>query len=244
MELGKKIVKIRKDNNLTQEDLAEMYYVSRQTISSWENSKSYPDLDILIKISNDFSISLDVLLKGDEKMVTNISKSQKDSKRYKNILTIISIGFILILILFGIYSISYYSSKDKVENKFNASLKANNFKKNRDGYYSYKYKDNIIYGVPNQKMPSLFDFSLDFHAKYIYLDIFNIDGTYATGTWNYYNDYDLTLYNKNDIVISELNSKKDNIEDINIFCKMLGITEKELQEIIYKGNDLYKEFYN
>ena len=57
MEIGKKIANIRKENNLTQEDFAEKYNVSRQTISSWENGKSYPDLTILVKISNDFNIS-------------------------------------------------------------------------------------------------------------------------------------------------------------------------------------------
>ena len=63
MELGKNIIKIRKQNNLTQDDFAEKYFVTRQTISNWENSKSYPDLETLIKISDDFNISLDILLK-------------------------------------------------------------------------------------------------------------------------------------------------------------------------------------
>ena len=62
MDFGNKICKIRKDNNLTQEEFAERYNVTRQTVSSWENCKSYPDLDTLVRISDDFSISLDVLL--------------------------------------------------------------------------------------------------------------------------------------------------------------------------------------
>ena len=80
MEIGKKIAKIRKDNKLTQDDLAEKYFVTRQTISNWENGKSYPDLETLVKISDDFKISLDKLLKEDNKMVKDISKKQK---RYK-----------------------------------------------------------------------------------------------------------------------------------------------------------------
>ena len=54
MELGKNIIKIRKQNNLTQDDFAEKYFVTRQTVSNWENSKSYPDLETIIKISDDF----------------------------------------------------------------------------------------------------------------------------------------------------------------------------------------------
>src|SRR5574344_1353754 len=69
MELGKRIVKIRKDNKLNQDDFAEKYYVTRQTISNWENEKSYPDLETLVKISNDFNISLDTLLKEDDRII-------------------------------------------------------------------------------------------------------------------------------------------------------------------------------
>jgi len=102
MELGKNIVKIRKDNKLTQDDLAEKYYVTRQTISNWENGKSYPDLETLVKISNDFNISLDVLLKEDNKMVKDISKKQKDYKWFKIFVIILNIIGIVCLIYFMI----------------------------------------------------------------------------------------------------------------------------------------------
>ena len=48
MQLGQTIVKIRKDNGLTQEDFANKYNVTRQTVSNWENEKSYPDLRIVL----------------------------------------------------------------------------------------------------------------------------------------------------------------------------------------------------
>ena len=63
MELGKRITEIRKQNNMTQEDLAEKFHVTRQTISNWENGKSYPDLESLILISEQFDISVDMMLK-------------------------------------------------------------------------------------------------------------------------------------------------------------------------------------
>lgn len=52
---------------MTQENVAEKINVSRQTISNWENEKSYPDIISVIELSNLYSISLDDLLKGDEK---------------------------------------------------------------------------------------------------------------------------------------------------------------------------------
>ena len=44
MQLGQTIQKIRKENHLTQEEFAEIFHVTRQTVSNWENEKSYPDL--------------------------------------------------------------------------------------------------------------------------------------------------------------------------------------------------------
>lgn len=104
MEIGKNIVKIRKDNNLTQDDLANKYFVTRQTISNWENGKTYPDLETLVKISNDFNISLDILLKEDNKMIKDISKKQK---RYKWIIIPIILYAILVIGILGIIIYAY-----------------------------------------------------------------------------------------------------------------------------------------
>ena len=101
MELGKKLVKIRKSNKLTQDDLANKYYVTRQTISNWENGKSYPDLETLVKISNDFNISLDVLLKEDDKMIKDITDKQKKYESSKIVILLINIMAIICLIYFG-----------------------------------------------------------------------------------------------------------------------------------------------
>ena len=101
MELGRNIVKIRKSNKLTQDDLANKYYVTRQTISNWENGKSYPDLETLVKISNDFNISLDVLLKEDDKMIKDITDKQKKYESSKIVILLINIMAIICLIYFG-----------------------------------------------------------------------------------------------------------------------------------------------
>ena len=65
MNISEQIRMNRKKIRSSQEDLAERVYVSRQTISSWENGKSYPDLQSLLLLSEIFSISLDELIKGD-----------------------------------------------------------------------------------------------------------------------------------------------------------------------------------
>ena len=98
VELSKQIKNYRKEANLSQEELADKVFVSRQTISNWENDKNYPDIKSLVLMSEVFHVSLDNLIKGDlEKMKKEIDaqeyvKFQKDS-------TIFSTLFIALLIL-------------------------------------------------------------------------------------------------------------------------------------------------
>lgn len=93
MELGKQIKKYRLENKLSQEELADRIYVSRQTISNWENDKSYPDINSLVLLSEVFKISLDRLIKGDiETMKDVIQKEEVDKmNRYGKIYTIMLI---------------------------------------------------------------------------------------------------------------------------------------------------------
>ena len=101
MELGKNIVKLRKDNNLTQDELAEKLFVTRQTVSNWETCKNYPDLETIVKISDEFNIPLDELLKEDKKLLKEIDNNVKGAKKYQNIIKFIAV--ILCLLLFICY---------------------------------------------------------------------------------------------------------------------------------------------
>ena len=75
MEIGKKLKNARIEAGLTQEKAAEKIDVSRQTISNWENEKSYPDIISVIALSDLYSVSLDELLKGDQKMAEHLEES-------------------------------------------------------------------------------------------------------------------------------------------------------------------------
>ena len=68
IEIGKKLQSARKAAGYTQEQAAELLGVSRQTVSNWENEKSYPDIISVIKMSDHYHISLDYLLKGEKTM--------------------------------------------------------------------------------------------------------------------------------------------------------------------------------
>lgn len=65
MNLGCQIKYFRRRDQLSQEDLANKLYVSRQTISNWENDKRCPDVHNLLMLSSLFDVSLDDLVKGD-----------------------------------------------------------------------------------------------------------------------------------------------------------------------------------
>lgn len=76
MNVGKNIRSYRQNLNMSQEDLADKVYVSRQTISNWETEKSYSDVQSLIMLSQCFKISLDQLIEGDLEKMKKIVKQQ------------------------------------------------------------------------------------------------------------------------------------------------------------------------
>jgi transcriptional regulator with XRE-family HTH domain len=100
MEIGKKLKETRLKCNMTQEQVSEMLYVSRQTISNWENEKSYPDIISIIKLSDLYSISLDELLKGDKKMIEHLEDSTNTVQSNKKLLLAVTINIVLLLALF------------------------------------------------------------------------------------------------------------------------------------------------
>lgn len=84
MNIGEQINNLRKQHGLSQDDFVNLFNVSRQTISNWENGKSYPDLEMIIKVNDYFKISIDELLKNDVQTVKKLimKKRQKRSISY------------------------------------------------------------------------------------------------------------------------------------------------------------------
>ena len=76
MEFANQLKKYRTEKNLSQEQLAEEIFVTRQTISNWETEKSYPDVHSLMLLSSLFQVSLDQLLKGDIEIMKNEIKKE------------------------------------------------------------------------------------------------------------------------------------------------------------------------
>lgn len=126
MNLSNKILKLRKQNNLSQEQLAEILGISRQSISKWESGQSIPELDKIVQISEIFGVSTDYLLKNSEdypEEITQLVNDNKPNYRKKKVRLIISIicisfSFLSIFVMWVISKINpapivYYNSTTK-----------------------------------------------------------------------------------------------------------------------------------
>lgn len=106
MEIGKQIQNIRKEHHLSQEQFGKMFHVTRQTVSNWENEKSFPDLQTLVAISNFSHVPLDTLLKKNAKMVEDFDSAIASARRTKRTIIILILIIVLTPILwFAIFLI-------------------------------------------------------------------------------------------------------------------------------------------
>lgn len=94
----------RKKKELTQAQLAEQLFVSRQLISKWETGKGYPDLEQVAKLSEIFDLSIDTIIKGDNKIVTKLTL---DTKRKKWLQALVITLFVALIILISFFTFTF-----------------------------------------------------------------------------------------------------------------------------------------
>ena len=99
MEIGKKLKDARMKSGFTQENVAEKINVSRQTVSNWENEKSYPDIINIIELSNLYSISLDDLLTGDRAMMEHLEECTNVVRSTQKLIGAIILNVITVILL-------------------------------------------------------------------------------------------------------------------------------------------------
>lgn len=116
MKIGTIIKEKRTKSGLTQEDLAKKLHVSRSTISNWEINRNYPDIKLIVNISNILEIPLKELLQEESDIVNRLSEDtiirKKISKRNKILYFLI---FILLIILLSV--VIYFSNINDISNK-------------------------------------------------------------------------------------------------------------------------------
>lgn len=111
MELHNQIKKYRTELNLSQEELAEKVYVTRQTISNWENNKNYPDIRSLLLLSALFQVSLDQLIKGDVTMMreeinkNELQRFNRDGAAFTVLLLLAVVSAVPLAVFLGYYGL-------------------------------------------------------------------------------------------------------------------------------------------
>lgn len=136
MEIGKQIRKHRQDLKLSQDGLAEKIFVTRQTISNWENDKNYPDIKSLLLLSSLFDISLDILVKGDLEEMKEQIKTE-DIKRFNkdgSIFTLLLLSEILLAVplasFWGLWGLGVWAIVYIITMFY--AIRLEKFKKNHD----------------------------------------------------------------------------------------------------------------
>lgn len=101
MNFNETIKNRREQLGFTQDDVAKHLHVTRQTISKWELGKSYPDLDLLVTLSELYDLSLDELIKGNKQIIQFFNKDSKATKKQQLINSLIALSvwtFFLVLL--------------------------------------------------------------------------------------------------------------------------------------------------
>lgn len=106
MEVGMRIKQRRNELRLTQDEVAEALGITRQTISNWENGRSYPDIERVIRLSEIYQLSLDELLKGDVKMVHHLQENTNVNRYLKLFILLLGVNILLMLLLSFVNPIS------------------------------------------------------------------------------------------------------------------------------------------
>ncbi|MEE1169238.1 MAG: helix-turn-helix transcriptional regulator [Anaerovoracaceae bacterium] len=111
VDIGQKIYEIRKSEGLSQTEFADKFHVTRQTVSNWEHGKNYPDMETLMRISDEYGITFDELIKSDRELIRSIDRSRKVASKSIMIfalLGVIVIAAVLVKLMPGIVSKLYY----------------------------------------------------------------------------------------------------------------------------------------
>lgn len=102
MEVGNRIREQREAKGISQDELAQKVFVSRQTVSNWERGKTLPDVQSLLLLSNLFDVSVDTLVRGDEEtMAKEIENYELERYKIK-----VSVGLSVALIVLGAVMLS------------------------------------------------------------------------------------------------------------------------------------------
>lgn len=143
MKIGSKLKELRVAHGYTQEELAAILNVSRSTISSWEINRTYPDLSILVSLSELYDITVDQLISEDDKLVDTMTNQTKTNTIFKRII----LSLVVVIISFAAVVVFLLKDNRKPEEQkithYDFSEYAKIIKKGKEDS-AYYYKDSFV----------------------------------------------------------------------------------------------------
>ncbi|WP_181347343.1 helix-turn-helix domain-containing protein [Thalassobacillus sp. CUG 92003] len=115
MDFGEKLKSERKKQGWSQEKFAEKLYVSRQSVSKWENGQNYPSIEIIIMVSDLLGLTIDELLRSDEELKEKVIRDSKQLAypRLKFMFDVVFLfGFAFLAIKIGILLLNNFTGVD------------------------------------------------------------------------------------------------------------------------------------
>lgn len=117
MAFGEKLKTERTKKGWSQEELAAKLFVSRQSVSKWENGQNYPSIEVIIKVSDLFGVSIDDLLRSDEELTKKVIKDSKQLAypKWKAAFDMLFLlGVALMVIKIGVFLLNRFTPLDIV----------------------------------------------------------------------------------------------------------------------------------
>ena len=193
MRVGKFILRLREQHNLTQEQLGEKIFISRKAISKWENGNGLPSIDSLLPLSDVLNVSLEELLEGkflsEDEPNGGIANQILRSPRFKlsAILGIIvMIFFIVCLLFYYLNSVKFYNINYEDENfaitngmvtfsYFDCQINLGDFRSNLRSNHNYNFKfylsDNPENAAEDKEILSFNETSLKIYDRGVYKEL-------------------------------------------------------------------------
>lgn len=211
-KIGKIIAKIRKEKELTQQELGDLLGVSSKTISKWETGNGLPDVTILKKISEEFNITIEELLDGKIEIQKNDNKNSKKLQTKK----IISVSILLLIIttIIIIISIKYQNNKQSEIPQNNCTViktyNIKNIEKSNDENYLYiTISEYQVEGVYTVKLPKSISEDLNSGKSYVFTFKTNEENTKVTAD---------ILFNNSEIINIKYTDKIGMDSENRSFC--------------------------
>lgn len=189
MKIGMKLKQGRSDRNLTQEEAAKILNVSRSTISSWEVNRTYPDLDMLVSLSDLYDISLDLMLREDEEMVHTLSQEIQTSRKRKS--------WVIALVMLYIPILLFLTYLLWNRNNMISANQTDLFSFGELDLISFLMIGSLVFGLLSWGIPILYVGYLNKFTNYGFVSLLSL-GSCATAI-NFQVIYNNLMISKNDI---------------------------------------------